>query len=61
MIGAVLSLFATGGFWTVGHFHLFAYSDLAACEQSRPGVEKRARALGYAGVWSVCRAVERAS
>ena len=61
MTAAVLSLFATGGFWTGGHVQWFTYSDLAACERNRPGVEERARAHGYSGVWSVCRAVERAS
>ena len=40
MIGAVLSLFATGGFWPVGHVHWFGYGDIAACERGRPGVEQ---------------------
>ena len=56
-VGAILSLFATGGFWPVGHVHWFGYGNLAACERGRPGVEEGARAHGYEGVWSLCREV----
>lgn len=55
MTSALLWAFAAVGFWTP-HMEALAYPDLAACEQDRPRIERNMMAMGYSGVFTVCRA-----
>lgn len=54
MTGAILLAFATAGFWPVGHWQGFAYSDLWTCEASRPVMEQDMAARGYTGIRTRC-------
>ena len=55
MIGAVMSVFVTGGMWAI---LLYSYPDVATCESRRPAQEARSVAHGLLVSKSECNPVE---
>lgn len=54
MTSAILWAFVASGFWTVGHYQGYAYSDLWTCEAARPAMEQDMAARGYTGIRTRC-------